>query len=166
MTRVINFFQWLIFVIIIPLFALTIIAGSVLYFSGVDVIGKTKDIAELLNGQERIEKMQAIVDETKDLLKEKVSNEQDLQKTIEDKNKEIKSLKEQLTVYEEHQKANEDIINSYENMSPKKAAEILAELERDQAIDILKGLKPETLAKVFENMETSVAADLTKGITE
>lgn len=173
MKKIASFFQWIVFVIIIPLFVLLIVAGTVLHFSGVDVWGETKEVAEMFDGSEKIEELQSLLEETKDNLEEKDSAEQKLQKVILSKDKEIEGykneisvLKEQLKSTEEHKQIQSELIKSYESMSSAKAADILSELDDDQTITILKGLKPETRAKIFENMDAVKAAKYTKGIAQ
>lgn len=176
MSKIISFFQWIIFVIFIPLIALLIVAGAVLHFSGFDILGKATEVAEYFNGSDEIEKIQAVLDETKTNLEDKSSSEKKLLSEVKKKEKEITSYKEEidklkglLKASENNQKVQEDVIKSYENMTPEKAAEILSKLsaeDKEQAVKILKGMKPDALAQILENMEPSVAASLTRGITK
>ena len=50
------------------------------------------------------------------------------------------------------------VVNTFENMSAKKAAPIITSMNDSEATKILSNLKPDTLAGLLENMNPDVAA--------
>ena len=59
-----------------------------------------------------------------------------------------------------------EVVKTYETMSPKKSAPILAEMSDADAVEILADLKTDTVAKVLEQMTPEDAARLTNKLKE
>nr|WP_281064436.1 hypothetical protein [Cytobacillus eiseniae] len=66
---------------------------------------------------------------------------------------------------DENKRAFKDIVKTYETISAKKAAPILAQMTEEEAIQILTNLKSDTLAAIMEKMEPEDAARYTELLT-
>ncbi|MEK1828733.1 hypothetical protein AAAC51_06015 [Priestia megaterium] len=66
----------------------------------------------------------------------------------------------------EQSAGKKDVIATYENMSPKNAALIFAELKEDKAVAMLKQFKASTRTAILEKMDPKVAARYTTLLTD
>lgn len=169
-----NKFQWFIFIIFIPTIFAIILFIIVMHFLGVDVIEKGKEIGakvpfisqyfveeELPDPEELLEQIAVLEDE-----------KETLQKKIEQQEAQIKKLQETIDILEERNQRQvnapsepttpglQDIVKSYENMSAKNAANILAAMNENEAAKHLQELKADSRAKILEKMEPEKAARL------
>lgn len=184
-----NRFQWLLFVVIIPLFFTIAIVLIVLTVAGVNVIDQGKKVGEKLpfvsgtfEKEEKKDKVQSTVE-----FKKKIN---DLQAEIEEKQEEVfklediiagrdqtiernelekqqleKELEELRAAQDDSKRAFKDIIRTYETMSAKKSAPIITKLGDDEAVKILSSIKADTLASIMEQMKPEDAARLTNKLT-
>lgn len=184
-----NRFQWLLFVVIIPLFFTIAIVLIVLTVAGVNVIDEGKKVAEkipfvsgIFSKEEKKDKVQPTLE-----FKKKIN---DLQAEIEEKQEEAfklediiagrdqtiernelekkqleKEIEELKAAQDDSKRAFKDIIRTYEMMSAKKSAPIITKLGDDEAVKILSSIKADTLASIMEQMEPEDAARLTNKLT-
>ncbi|MFS0879815.1 MotE family protein [Metabacillus niabensis] len=182
-------FQWFIFVILIPvLFTITLVV-VILSVAGVDILGKTKAVLAEVPIVEKLfddEKEKQDKGETVQSDKVSVANEENkkLENTIEEQTsmisaleqdvtnketeiqklqQEIKSLEEQLETINQSdsQDKAKDISKLYDNMSSKKAAEIIPKLNQDDALTILTSLDDKQVADILAKMTVDDAVKFT-----
>ncbi|QGQ46855.1 MotE family protein [Metabacillus sediminilitoris] len=173
-------FQWFFFVILIPIiFTLTLVI-IILNVAGFDLLGKTKAvIAEVpviekvfkdkeqetnINESEEVRNAAKQIEEKKELeqtIEEQTSMitalEQDVttkDKEIQKLTQEIKSLESQIEDIEKStaEKKSKDITKLYDNMSSKKAAELIPGLKEDDALLILTSLDDRQVADILSKM--------------
>ena len=180
-----NKFQWFLFAMVIPVFFTVLIALIISTVAGVNVFQWSKEVGskipvissffkddnesankdlqariidlegELKDNEAQVAKLEGII-ETRD--KEKQKNDIEKQRLEE-------QIKELQAVQNDDKRTLKDIIRTYETMSPKKAAPILASLKDEEAVKILANVKADTLAAILVKMETADAARLTKKLT-
>ncbi|MDQ0217073.1 hypothetical protein ELQ35_08920 [Peribacillus cavernae] len=182
-----NKFQWFLFVVFIPLLFLIVIISIVLTVAGVNVFEEGKKAGEnlpIISGlfDEKEQKMPSIDRFEKkigDLETEKRDSEaeiakleelidsgdQTIQRTELEKQQLEKEIEELRAAQDENKRAFKDIIRTYETMSAKKSAPIIAQLEDDEAVKILSGIKADTLTSIMEQMKPEDAARLTMRLT-
>lgn len=115
----------------------------------VDLEGEIKD------SEAQIQKLESIID----------SRDKEIQNVDIEKQRLEEEIRELKAVQNDNKRAFKDIINTYETMTPKKAAPIITALEDDEAVRILSSLKSDTLAAILEKMDPKVAASLTQKLT-
>jgi flagellar motility protein MotE (MotC chaperone) len=99
-------------------------------------------------------------------LQEKLdTKDTDLQKAKMDNSQLQQDIKDLNAAQKESKRALKDIVSTYETMSPKKAAPIIAKMTDTEALKILSGVKPEVLAAIMENMDSTQAARFTELMT-
>jgi len=178
-------FQWVLFVIIIPLmFAITVVL-VVLSVSGINVFEGMKNVGE------KIPVISSIFDgdkEVKDIdykqkygeLQGEIKNQeayiQSVENQLAEKDQEIKNLQLEketlLNQIQELELINEnrmveikEIIKTYETMSAKNAAAIIVEMNDTEAMKILSNMKADALAEVLQKMPPENAAKYTSLLT-
>ncbi|WP_409292278.1 MotE family protein [Peribacillus sp. SCS-37] len=180
-----NRLQWFIFVILIPLIAASIFTIVILKAAGIDAgkaargLGeKIPGIKELVKEEEKpsTKRYETQIASLQGTLKKNEAKISQLESIIDSRDKVINSneiekqrleqeIVEQTRAKDENKKAFKDIIQTYQNMSPGKAAPILSELDENEAVKILSNLSSETLAAILEKMEPAEAASLTQKLT-
>ncbi len=129
------------------------------------------------NIQESNEEIQKQVDSLQKKLSTKEKQIAAYEKTITTKDRQMDELKIEMRDMEEkaddeakkqknNQLAKKDVIATYENMSPKNAALIFAELKEDKAVAMLKQFKASTRTAILEKMDPKVAARYTTLLTD
>ncbi|PLR97273.1 MotE family protein [Bacillus sp. T33-2] len=177
--------QWFLIVILIPsLFAITV-ALIVLTFAGVNVFEKANDIGAkipFVSGLMKGEKKESVKEYEKQIagleaeMKDREAKIEQLQKKIDNNGKDIERVqleKQQLeaqideltAIQEENKRAFKDIVRTYESMSPKSAAPIIAKMTDEEALKILTNIKADTLAAIMEKMTPEEAAKYTEMLT-
>lgn len=100
-------------------------------------------------------------------LQEKLdSKDTELQKAKLDNGQLQQDIKDLNAAQKESKRALKDIVSTYETMSPKKAAPIIAKMTDTEALKILSSVKPEVLAAIMENMDSTQAARFTELMTK
>lgn len=181
-----SLFQWILFVVCIPLlFALTV-ALVVMTIAGVNVFEKAKEIAgnvpyvsewagdgTVKDGKSEREKVAELQGEikNKEATIKKLNTDLENAKTkVEDLlteqdrlNAQLKQLQKQQqeTGESQAQKQTANIIKTYETMDEESIAGILINLTDKEAVNILKELSVEKQADVFEALESKKAAEYT-----
>lgn len=178
--------QWFFFVVLIPiLFTITLVV-VILSVAGFDVIGKSKTVLQKVPVIENLFKEEQT--ETSDTLEQTALQEEEnekLNQTIEEQTTMISTLEKDVTLKEkEIQKLNQDIsslekqleeINKssesetkakdigklYDNMTSKKAAEIIPNLSQDDAMLILTSLDDKQVADILTKMTVEDAVKFT-----
>lgn len=183
--RKISKFQWFLFVGVIPLMFAIVVFLVVSTFAGINVFEKGKEIggkipflSAVFTGSdektmEQFEKeIVALEGEIKDREAQIEQLESELEKTEQElmnKELEVEQLEMQIeelhTIQEENRKEFKDIVKTYESMSAKRAAPIIAEMNEDDALKILSNLKSDTLAAILENLSPDKAARFTQLLT-
>ncbi|TYR82721.1 hypothetical protein FZC66_03770 [Priestia megaterium] len=178
--------QIFLFLILIPLLFIVTVIYVVLPMVGFDVNEKINSLPFVSSNEEEMqaenqkrsnEEIQKQVESLQEKIKSKddeISNyESQLvtkDKKIDELNIEIRNLEEQMDDLDKKQNEQKleqkEIISTYENMAPKRAALIFAELKEDQAMVLLKQLKANTRTAILEKMEPAVAARYTTLLTE
>lgn len=122
--------------------------------------------AEIKDKEAEIKSLQNIVDTRDQTIQQAEAEKQQLQKQLNDLQK-AKSSNQNTSsgVGQANQgtmNSSSEVAKTYEAMSPKKSAPILAQMSDADSVGILANLKPETVAKVLEQMNPADAARLTK----
>lgn len=174
-------FQWLIFIIVPLIFAL-IITFIILSLMGIDVVNKSKEVASQIPfvenlvtteedaEQERKEEQFQKQIESKDKeIADLIASSSGYQLEIDQLNQEIVKLTKQLEVIDEElndvEQVNENLeklTKSYQEMNPGNAANILASIDEDVAVSILQDIKDEQRGSILSAMDPEVAALLTE----
>ncbi len=182
-------FQWVLFVIVIPILFTITLALVLLTIAGVNVFEYSKVITQntpILSSYvssdenavvENRESVELQISSLEDTIQEKEEQIAELEKNLKEKETEINSLQEELLFLEEELLVKEEeqktygktiaeISKMYETMSPKNAAVIIPKLDNEEAISILSALKTETVSKILEKMDPEDAAKYTQLLTE
>ncbi|MBM7647129.1 flagellar motility protein MotE (MotC chaperone) [Bacillus ectoiniformans] len=181
-------FQWILFVLIIPLlFALTI-ALIVMTVAGVNVFEKGKEISAHIPGlssltekdeanqtgggkadKEKVVELQTeLADkeaEIDQLAKKLDASDQEIEKLLTEKDRlevELEQLKNQEEGEAANTKNDNSIISTYETMAPKNIANILVNLSDNEAVGILAELETDKQADILEKLPPETAAKYTK----
>lgn len=182
-------FQWFFFVILIPIIFTVTLVVIILSVAGFDVFGKSKAVlAEIPvieklfkdEKQDTINDREIVAQETATQKEAKKQREQTIEeqatmigalekdvsmkeKEILTLNQEIKSLETQIEEIKEAdlEKNSKDIAKLYDNMSSKKAAEIIPNLNEEDAILILTSLDDRHLADILSKMAVDDAVKYT-----
>jgi flagellar motility protein MotE (MotC chaperone) len=169
--------QWFFLVICIPIIFAIILFSVILSFLGVDVMDKAREYSGnipvvsswMTEEEEEIQKID--VQSLEATIEEQQGEIERLQATIIHREEEIKSLKnEQAQVdhqplieeelYSEEATELKDIAKTYESMSTKNAAGIIAQLSTEDALLHLSLVSIEVRAGILSKMDSEVAADL------
>lgn len=178
-------FQGFLIAIVIPFILLLIIALLVLTVSGVDVLDKAKEfgknipvISSVVGSEEdeqaaieekNMNEESTVTDQAIELqkLKEELQNKQ---ATIDELNQEVVKLNNQLETSKkdnpddaenDENSVLEDVSSSFKDMTAKKAAPIIANLEQDTALTILSNLPNDQRGEILAQMSPDLAAQLT-----
>ena len=186
-----NKIQWFLFVIIIPLIFAILVIAIVFSLTGGNLFEKAKDIsdtvstqifdkketkttaqyekekvaleAEIKNKEAEIKSLENVVDSRDQTIQQAEAEKQQLQKQLDDLQKTQNTTNTQGTGSATTTTTNfNEVVKTYEVMSPKKSAPILAQMSDADAVEILANLKAQTVAKVLEQMTPADAARLTK----
>ncbi|WP_174735009.1 MotE family protein [Mesobacillus harenae] len=176
-------FQWFLFAIAIPtLFAITI-ALIVLSVAGFNVFNSMKELGQRVpflqgepGGADLIDSQEQSIIDLEASIKNKEANIEQLESKLLNKDESIERLNlkvEQLemqideltAIKEENKRAFKEIVQTYESMSPKKAAPILTEMSEKEALEILSTIKADTLSTILEKMTPEEAANYTELLT-
>lgn len=179
--------QWFFFVIFIPVvFTLTLVF-IILSVAGFDVLGKAKStITNIPVVENLVNKEKENPEESAIALKEQETQEENkkLEKTIEEqatmisalesdvgaKEKEVQKLTQEISSLEkqieeiakaEEESQSRDIGKLYDNMSSKKAAELIPNLTQDDALLILSSLDDKQVADILSKMSVEDAVKFT-----
>lgn len=178
-------FQWFLYVIAIPSLFAVVIALVVLSFAGINVFKTASEIGEkipFLSGlvkettQPSIEEYEKNFIDLKADIQDREAKIEQLQGKLESKDNTVDRLEleksqlqeqidELLAIQEENKRAFRDIVKTYESMSAKKAAPIIAEMETNEAVKILTNIKAESLAAIMEKLPAEDAARFTEMLT-
>jgi flagellar motility protein MotE (MotC chaperone) len=181
----VNRFQWFLYVIAIPALFAIVIALVVLSFAGINVFQTASELGAkipFVSGLVKEEKQPSLEEYEKDIIdleaeiQDREAKMEQLQGKIESKDTAVKRLElektqlqkqieELLAIQEENKRAFRDIVKTYESMSAKKAAPIIAEMETDEAVKILTNIKAESLASIMEKLPAEDAARYTELLT-
>ena len=185
-----NKIQWFLFVIVIPLIFAILVIAIVLSLTGGNVFEKAKDLsdkvstqifqsdekqkektisqyekemvdleAEIKNKEAEIKSLESVIDSRDQSIHQAEAEKQQLQKQLDELQNAQNGIQDKGQGTTNH---SNEIVKTYELMSPKKMAPILAEMSDTDAVDILVNLKAETVAKVLEQMTPEDAARLTQ----
>lgn len=181
--------QVFLFLIFIPAVFLVLAAYIVLTLLGVNINDKVSAVTHAIpfvsseqsqkneNIQESNEEIQKQVESLQKKLSTKEKQVAAYEKTITTKDRQMDELKIEMRDMEEkaddeakkqknNRLAKKDVIATYENMSPKNAALIFAELKEDKAVAMLKQFKASTRTAILEKMDPKVAARYTTLLTD
>ncbi|MDQ0270227.1 MotE family protein [Cytobacillus purgationiresistens] len=127
---------------------------------------QTKVIAameeQMLELEAEVKDREAFISQLEGQLENK---DKDLKRSQLEKDRLDGEINELLAIKNDNKRAFKDIVKTYEAMSPKKAAPILAGMNEEDAIRILSEIKPNTLAGILEKMDPNVAAKYTNLLT-
>jgi flagellar motility protein MotE (MotC chaperone) len=178
-------FQKFLLIVLIPLLIVITIGLIIATVSGVNIFEKATSYSEKipivgsLAQKENAASMKTIEKNINDLknelkdrnqeitqLQEKLDNKDaDLQKAKLDNSQLQQDLKNINDAQKESKRSLKDIVSTYETMSPKKSAPIIAKMTDTEALKILTSIKPEVLAAIMENMDPTQAARFTELMT-
>ncbi|MBY0060309.1 MotE family protein [Priestia aryabhattai] len=180
--------QVFLFLIFIPGVFLILAAYIVLTLLGVNVNDKVSAMTQAIpfvsseqsqkneNIQQSNEEMQKQIDSLQKKLSTEEKQAAAYEKTISTKDRQMDELKIKMRDMEDkaddeakkqkdNQLAKKEVIATYENMSPKNAALIFAELKEDKAVAMFKQFKASTRTAILEKMDPKVAARYTTLLT-
>ncbi|MGG5252947.1 MotE family protein [Neobacillus sp. SM06] len=179
-------FQWFVFVILIPLLFAIAVALIVSTFAGINVFSAAKDLSgklpfvssvfpknapstankkaanDLISLQAQVKDDEAKISQLQAKLQ---SKDQEIQKAQLENNRLQQQIDSLNASQKESKRALSDLVTTYETMSPKKAAPIIAKMTDAEALKILSSVKPEILASIMENMDPAQAARFTERLT-
>ena len=178
-------FQKFLLIVFIPLLFLITVGLIVATAAGVNVFDKAKvfsqkiPIAGSLFQKENAQSVKIIeknVNELQAQLKDRDAEISQLQEKLDNNDKELQKAQldnsslqkdntDLIASQKEAKRALKDIVSTYETISPKKAAPIIAKMTDTEALKILTGVKPEILAGIMENMDPTQAARFTELMT-
>jgi flagellar motility protein MotE (MotC chaperone) len=180
-----NRLQWFLFVIAIPtLFAVVIalvvlsVAGINIFKTASEIAGKIPFVADVLKEESipSVEEYEKNIISLEAEIKDREAKMEQLEAKIESKDMEVERMEleksqleaqvEELTaIQQENKRAFRDIVKTYETMSAKKAAPIIAKMDKDEALQILSNIKADTLAAIMEKLPAEDAANYTELLT-
>jgi flagellar motility protein MotE (MotC chaperone) len=180
-----NRLQWFLFVIAIPtLFAVVIalvvlsVAGINIFKTASEIAGKIPFVADVLKEESipSVEEYEKNIISLEAEIKDREAKMEQLEAKIESKDMEVERMEleksqleaqvEELTaIQQENKRAFRDIVKTYETMSAKKAAPIIAKMDKDEALQILSNIKVDTLAAIMEKLPAEDAANYTELLT-
>lgn len=181
-----KFFQWILLAVLIPILFVITVALILSTVAGVNVFDAAKSYSgkipfagalfqknaskleiqtekEIIQLQAQIKDREAKIDQLQTTIN---NRENDIQKA-QSENSQLQQEIDDLTASQkESKRALKDIISTYETMSPKKSAPIIAKMSDAEALKILTNAKPEILANILENMDPVQAARFTEIMTK
>jgi len=175
-------FQSFIYIVFIPLLFAITVALVAMTFLGYNVFEMTKEYGQkipFVSSMFSEEKQQSVKSLEKDMIvleaeiKDREAKISELQTELESKDQEISKaqlererledeIDELTAMKEDNKRAFKDIIKTYETISAKKAAPILAQMSEDEALQILSSVKADILAAIMEKMDPEDAARYTE----
>lgn len=178
-------FQGFIYVVLIPLLFAITVALVAMTFLGYNVFELTKEYGQKIPfissvfSEDETQSVKGLEKEMIKLeaeIKDREAKISQLQTDLDSKEAEISKVqieKERLeeeideltAMKEQNKRAFKDIVKTYETISAKKAAPILAQMSEDEALQILSSVKADTLAAIMEKMEPEDAARYTELLT-
>jgi flagellar motility protein MotE (MotC chaperone) len=170
-------FQWIVFVVFIPLLFAIVIALGVMTVAGINVFEKAQSIPfiskvlpasneenqnqlenRIISLQAAIEDKEAKISQLQNEIDGSEKDNEKLQATIEQQKLELEELRQ---IGEENKRAFKEVVSTFESMSAKSAAPVLLNMDDQEAIKILSSIKPDNLADILEKMPPEDAARLT-----
>ncbi|NQD65695.1 MotE family protein [Bacillus haikouensis] len=170
-------FQWIVFVVFIPLLFAITIALVVMTVAGINVFEKAQSIPfiskvlpsdteenqeqlenRIISLQATIEDKEAKISQLQNGIDGSEKDNEKLQATIEQQKLELEELRQ---IGEENKRAFKEVVSTFESMSAKSAAPVLLKMDDQEAIKILSSIKPDNLADILEKMPPEDAARLT-----
>lgn len=184
-----NIFQRILLVVIIPILFAVVVVLLLLIYSGVDVMDKGKDLVNHIpfltsektstetNTNEQTKKDAETIKNLEDKMAEQEETIANLQTEIDNKDKinkditmEREKLQKELDALKSEQSetktAFSNLVKTYETMSAKNAAAIIAEIEQEEGLKILASVKPAKLASILEKMEPAIASKYTELLSD
>lgn len=181
----VNKFQWFLIVVLIPLLFAITVTLIVMTAAGANVFETVKTYGQKIpfvsslveeKNPKSIEDFEKKLISLEAQIKDREAKIEQLELDIDGKEKEVVRAKlesEQLqlqinelkAIQEENKRAFKDIVKTYETISAKKAAPIIAEMSDTEALKILTNIKADTLASILENLDPEEAAKYTELLT-
>ncbi|MCP1158057.1 MotE family protein [Bacillus infantis] len=178
-------FQMFFILVVIPLLFAIAVTLIILTVNGTNVFEAGRELGSKIPViSEMIDKEQSAADKEADqrivelgaAIEDREAQIERLESQLESKDSEIEEnelekqqlqnqIDELLAIQEENKRAFKDIVKTYETMSAKNAAPILAQMNDDEALQILSNVKPDTLAGIMEKMLPEDAAKFTELLT-
>ncbi|MGG3451333.1 MotE family protein [Domibacillus aminovorans] len=183
-------FQWIIFVVFIPLLFAMTIALIVMTIAGVNVFEKTKEVADsipyvsewvgtdvkldgkkdgdkIVELQAEMKNKEAEIERLQGKLTDSETEIEDLLTEQDRLNSELKQLQQQqreegLDQGTAAKTETKTLIKTYETMGAKNIAGIIVNMTDAEAVDLLKQLSIEKQADVLEKLPAEIAAEYTK----
>ncbi|OAH53763.1 hypothetical protein AWH48_10830 [Domibacillus aminovorans] len=185
-----SIFQWIIFVVFIPLLFAMTIALIVMTIAGVNVFEKTKEVADsipyvsewvgadvkqdgkkdgdkIVELQAEMKNKEAEIERLQGKLTDSETEIEDLLTEQDRLNSELKQLQQQqreegLDQGTAAKTETKTLIKTYETMGAKNIAGIIVNMTDAEAVDLLKQLSIEKQADVLEKLPAEIAAEYTK----
>ncbi len=168
-------FQWFLFAIIVPLIFAIILTFIISSVAGVDVWQKVQDVGSkipFIASDSDDEQEETELGHYEAAIKDREADIDDLQTQLKKKDDQIQELEEQIQEYEsqinelnDHQINQEESVkkltNSFKEMEPEKAADIIVEMESNHAVQVLAQLPDDTRGSILSAMEAEDAASFT-----
>ncbi|MFP3916188.1 hypothetical protein U5N28_00150 [Lysinibacillus telephonicus] len=165
-------FQKLFYLVLIPLLfviAVLLVIATVTDFNVFEKASKLTGFSSEESAEESSVDYNKKIVELEAQVKEKEAEIAQLQSKLDSalaENKDNVAIQEQLQskieslqqTENEAKKEFEDILSTFEQMSAKSAAPIIAEMSDEEALKILSNMQPETLSAIFEKMDPAEAA--------
>lgn len=178
-------FQKFLLIVFIPLLFLITAGLIVATATGVNVFDQAKVISQKIpiagslfqkENAQSVKTIEKNVNELQSQLKDRNAEISQLQEKLDSKDQELQNAQlensslqknntDLIASQKEAKRALKGIVSTYETMSPKKAAPIIAKMTDSEALKILTSVKPEVLAGIMENMDPTQAARFTELMT-
>ncbi|WP_443138438.1 MotE family protein [Piscibacillus sp. B03] len=169
--------QWFLFVIVVPIIFAIIIGMIIFSVTGINAVEKAKEFGNSIpfissNDEEEQERELSHYEAT---IKERDTKIENLEVQLSQREEDIKKLEERVETYQEQmEEMNENSVNqeeelkkltnSFKDMEPKKAAEILVAMNEGNAIRILSTLQDDVRGAILSEMEPEDAASFTNSL--
>ena len=176
-----NKLQWFFFVIVVPIiFAITLLLVILTivgvnpfqaiqdYGSKVPIVSSFIDNADEKKLEHEVSQLQATIKNNEAIIMD-LENEVNMkEKEIEDLKAQISQLEEQLLkrnkTMETYDETVKSITQSFSNMEPVNAANILVEMDENIALDVLNSLSSEARGNILAAMDAKDAAKFTDSL--
>lgn|SRR5690606_12750658 len=176
-----NKLQWFFFVIVVPvIFAITLLLVILTivgvnpfqaiqdYGSKVPIVSSFIDNADEKKLEHEVSQLQATIKNNESIIMD-LENEVNMkEKEIEDLKAQISQLEEQLLkrnkTMETYDETVKSITQSFSNMEPVNAANILVEMDENIALDVLNSLSSEARGNILAAMDAKDAAKFTDSL--
>lgn len=175
-----NKLQWFLFVIAVPIIFAIIIGMVILNVTGINATEKVKELGHYIPFIDTSEEEQPAEREVayyEATIKERDTKIDDLEVQLTKKDDQIENLKGQIESYQQQleemkesntnqQEEMKKLTNSFKDMEPSKAADILVAMNQGHAIELISNLQDDIRGAILSEMDAENAAVFTNSLME